>query len=190
MSKKEKIIYILVVPTGLFIIALYNLAIPSTIKAYKIPVGSMEPALFIGDYIIADKTYAYDDVSRGDIVIFEYPPDKSKDFIKRVVGLPGETIQIIDKAVYINNQKLEEKYAIHKDPKVVPAASFPRDNYGPVQIPDGCLFVMGDNRDNSHDSRFWGFVEEENIKSRALYIYWSWSGENELRWERIGKRIK
>ena len=136
---------------------------------------------------------------RGDIVVFEYPVDRTKDFIKRAIGLPGETVRIHDKKVFINDRPLDEPYATFTDPKILPAVVGPRDNMGPVVVPPDSLFVMGDNRDESYDSRFWKFVKMDEIKGEAFIIYWSWNRDGEftfspsdsyVRWDRIGKVLR
>ena len=106
-------------------------------------------------------------------MVFQYPVDPSQDFIERVVGLPGEILEMRNKKVFVNNRLLEEPYVRHTDPHIIPAQVGPRDNFGPITVPDNSLFVMGDNRDESFDSRFWGFVDASALKGRALYIYWS-----------------
>ena len=132
---------------------------------------------------------------RGDIIVFRFPEDEEKDFIKRVVGTPGDTVQLRNKAVLVNGIALDDKSFTQRiDPGVIDGAINPRDNFGPVTVPDGSYFVMGDNRDQSLDSRFWGFVREEKIRGKAFRIYWSWSGQGQMtewvRWERFGKAIQ
>jgi len=133
-------------------------------------------------------------IERGDIIVFMFPEDETKDFIKRVIGLPGDTVEIRRKTVYIHGQPLNERYTQHVDPMVFPHQVQPRDNLGPITVPADSYFVMGDNRDQSLDSRFWGFVKREKIKGKAFLIYWSWNGRGDLahwvRWERIGKIIR
>jgi signal peptidase I len=127
---------------------------------------------------------------RGDVIVFKYPEDESKDFIKRVVGEPGDMIEIREKRVYINGDRLEEPYAVHSDPVTFPQELQPRDNYGPLKVPQDSFFVMGDNRDHSMDSRYWGVVKHNKIKGKAFLIYWSWDkGRYWVRWERIAKQI-
>ena len=131
---------------------------------------------------------------RGDIIVFMFPEDESKDFIKRLIGLPGDRVEVRNKTVYINDQPLIEPYTQHIDPNVLPHQSQPRDNLGPLTVPADSYFVMGDNRDQSLDSRFWGFVKREKIKGKAFLIYWSWDGRGDLthwvRWNRIAKIIR
>ena len=162
------------------------------IQTYKIPSAAMQPTILVGDYVITKKHMLMDaTVERGDIVIFPYPLDPAKDFIKRVVGLGGERLEIRDKQVYIDGRPLEEPYAIHSDNRIYPADENPRDNFGPILILPGYLFVMGDNRDESNDSRFWGFVPVESVSAKACSIYWSWDKEAfNARWNRIGAGIK
>lgn len=179
------------------------------VQAFKIPSGSMKPTLLIGDHILVNKfiygikvpftDYELIHISnpkRGDIVVFEYPVDPSKDFIKRVIGLPGDTIRIDNKVVYVNDQALIEPYAVQSDDKILPAGVSPRDNVGPLVVPPRSLFVMGDNRDESYDSRFWKFVSMDALKGKAFIIYWSWNkegrfvlnpNESYVRWNRLGR---
>ncbi|MGM0452113.1 MAG: signal peptidase I [Thermodesulfobacteriota bacterium] len=170
------------------------------VQAFKIPSGSMQPTLKIGDHILVNK-FVYgvklpfsdvtlipvSDPDRNDIIVFEYPVEPDKDFIKRVIGVPGDTVEIRDKKVYVNGKPLNHNHGMHTDKQTLPAAINHRDNFGPVTVPEGAYFVLGDNRDNSYDSRFWGFVEEEIIKGKAFIIYWSWNSEEfGARWDRIG----
>lgn len=161
------------------------------VQAFKIPTGSMENNLLIGDHLLVNKfvlgpsasgaeraLLPMGTISRGDVIVFKFPEEPERDFIKRVIGLPGETLELKQKTVYINGQPLEEPY-VHF---LTPAASElseqtrfdVREQYGPVTVPDGHYFVMGDNRDNSQDSRYWGFLRREYIKGKALVIYWSY----------------
>ena len=170
------------------------------IQAYKIPSGSMKPTLLIGDHILVSKfnygiklpfirstLIPVGSPKRGDIVVFIYPEDRSKDFIKRLVGLPGDTVEVRDKQILLNGQPWKETHGVHSDSLVIPGAVQPRDNFGPVKVPEGSLFVMGDNRDESYDSRFWGFVDMKDVLGKALIIYWSWNQEDySVRWGRIG----
>jgi signal peptidase I len=143
---------------------------PSPVKAYRIPSGAMKPTLHIEDHIIAILASHTDYTpERGDIAIFSYPLDPSKDSIKRIIGLAGEEIELRDKKVLINGQELQDPWAVHTDPRTVDK----RDCYGPVVVPLRKYFALGDNRDNSHDSRFWGFIDDSQIKGKALYIYWA-----------------
>lgn len=170
------------------------------VQAFKIPSESMLNTLQVGDHLLASKfaygikapftdTYIYkgSDPQRGDIIIFKYPNDPSVDYIKRIVGVPGDVIEVREKQLYRNGQPVKEAYIRHTDPR----GSEPlRDNYAPVTVPEGKYFVMGDNRDNSLDSRFWGFVDRDAIRAKAWRIYWSWGGLGDIRWSRIGQEIK
>lgn len=173
------------------------------IQAFKIPSGSMKNTLLIGDHILVNKfiygiPIPFSDIKlfsrapqRGDIIVFKYPKDESRDFIKRVVATPGDKVEIKNQRVYINDHLLEEPYAVHKKPPLPPPYSYPRDSYGPVEIPDNKLFMMGDNRENSQDSRFWGLLDINKVKGKAFIIYWSWDKENyTVRWGRISDLLK
>jgi len=174
------------------------------VQAFKIPSGSMEDTLLIGDHILVNK-FLYGTVipftdkkvlplsepKRGDIIVFKYPGDESKDFIKRVIGTPGDVLQVINKKVFINGKPLDETYTVYKDDEVLPKALQARDNFGPVKVPPGKYFMMGDNRDKSHDSRFWGFVNENKIIGKAMIIYWSWDTDSSwVRWRRMGNIVQ
>lgn len=175
------------------------------VQAFKIPSGSMLETLQIGDQILVNK-FIYGvkipftngktlipvkDPVRGDIVVFKYPEDPSKDFIKRVVAVGGDTLEIRDKHLYVNDKLVvKESYAIHKDERIIPANFSTRDYLRKITIPDKKLFVMGDNRDNSHDSRFWGFVDLTEVRGEAFMIYWSWNKEAfGIRWRRLGNLL-
>ena len=174
------------------------------IQAFKIPSGSMIPALLVGDHILVNrfiygfripltriKFLEFRKPERGDVVVFKYPEDPKKDFIKRVIALEDETVEIRDKKIYINNQPMKEEHGVYRDGVTLPQAISPRDNYGPARVPPNSIFVMGDNRDSSHDSRFWGFVDLKALEGKALIIYWSWNGERHWpRFERIGDVIR
>lgn len=186
-------IYLAVLIIGSFVIQpiTSNAIKKYIVQAYKIPAGSLKPTLLVGDQILT-KTglYVSTGVQKGDIVIFPYPEDPSKDFIKRIVAVGGETIEIKEKKVYINDELIHEPYIINSDKRVIPGNFTPRDNMPSIKIPDDSLFVMGDNRDNSYDSRFWGFVKKSSVTGKASIIYWSWDKKNlKVRWGRIGKTI-
>ncbi len=170
------------------------------IQAFKIPSGSMKETLLIGDHILVNK-FIYGikipftqktiipikTPKSGDIVVFEFPEDPEKDFIKRVIGVAGDVVEVHDKKVYVNHKLLNHDHGIYTDPYSFPASVQPRDNFGPVRVPPNSFFVMGDNRDQSYDSRFWGFVSLKAVKGKALIIYWSWDKINfGVRWKRIG----
>lgn len=171
------------------------------VQAFKIPSGSMIHTLLIGDHILVNK-FIYgiknpftrstiidtSEPERGDIVVFIFPLDRKKDFIKRVIGKAGDTVQIINKKVFVNGKAIKEAEGVqHTDPKIIPANLQPRDNFGPITVPEDHIFVMGDNRDQSFDSRFWGFVPLKDVKGKAFLIYWSWDSDRFLpRLDRIG----
>ncbi|GBD04012.1 Signal peptidase I T [bacterium HR19] len=169
------------------------------VQAYKIPSGSMIPTLLVGDYILVNRLeygiripykgyiVRWGEIKRGDIVVFVYPEDPSKDFIKRVIALPGEEIEIRKKKIYINGKEIEDPWGFFSDNYFGP----PRDDFGPFKVPEGHVFVMGDNRDESNDSRFWGPVPIENIKGKAFLIYFSWdSSAKTIRKERLFSLIR
>ena len=174
------------------------------VQAFKIPSGSMKNTLQIGDHILVNKfvygvklpyfgttIIPYKKPQRGDIVVFKFQQEPKKDFIKRTIGIPGDVIEILNKEVYVNKKRFEQDYAIYTDPHIIPKVMQHRDNFGPVTVPEDSLFVMGDNRDHSYDSRFWGFVDLKNVKGKAFIIYWSWDNDNfGVRWNRIGKILK
>jgi signal peptidase I len=131
------------------------------------------------------------DPNRGDIVVFKYPKDPSKDYIKRVIGIAGDIVEVRNKKLFVNGKPARYEQAIHLDKTTYPAAHAPRDFFGPVKVPEDSLFVMGDNRDHSADSRFWGFVNLKAVKGKAFIIYWSWDKTKfGVRWDRLGNLIK
>lgn len=160
------------------------------VQAFKIPSGSMEDTLAIGDHLLVSK-FIYGtkipftdsqiikvrDPRQGDVIVFEYPEDPSKDFIKRVVGTPGDVVEGRDKKVYVNGRLYRNPHEVHKEREIIPKEMNPRDSFGPVTVPANSYFVMGDNRDRSYDSRFWGFVTRDKIKGLAFIKYWSWDRE-------------
>jgi signal peptidase I len=169
------------------------------VQAFKIPSGSMLDTLLIGDHLLVNK-FLYgtripftdkvilpiEEPADGDVIVFEFPEDTSKDFIKRIIGAPGDVLEMKDKVVYRNGQKLDEPYVKHTDPNIQAR----RDNFGPITVPPGKYFAMGDNRDESYDSRFWGFVDKDKIHGKAWVIYWSWDGPADIRWSRIGNLVR
>lgn len=173
------------------------------VQAFKIPSGSMKNTLLIGDYILVNKfiygvKIPFTDVTvipvkkpqRGDIVVFRFPKDPSKDFIKRVVGIGGDTVEVRNKQVYVNGEPQQDDFTIHTDPQIQTGFHKIRDNFGPVEVPEGKLFVMGDNRDESNDSRYWGFVDLGAVRGKAFIIYWSWDKVDfGVRWNRLGDVI-
>ncbi len=182
-------------------------------QAFKIPTGSMEPNLLVGDHLIVNKTIfapaatgldrlllPMRSIRRGDVVVFKYPKEPDRDFVKRVIGLPGDRLELHRKVVYINGQPLQEPYIHWLEP---PSSGGPprtddlREEYGPVTVPPGQYFMMGDNRDNSEDSRYWGFMPATYVKGEALFIYYSfddtgsfWSVLTSTRWNRLLKRVR
>ena len=174
------------------------------VQAFKIPSGSMKETLQIGDHILVnkflygvklpfvDKTIIpFKDPKRGDIVVFKFPKEPDKDYIKRVVGVAGDVISIRNKKVYVNGQLQKNSHIMHTDPHIYPAIVQPRDNMKPRTVPPDSIFVMGDNRDNSYDSRFWGFVNLKAVRGKAFIIYWSWNSEDfGVRWNRLGNLLK
>jgi signal peptidase I len=143
---------------------------PLGLSPYRIVTATMMPALHQGDLLMADlKAYRAQAPKRGDLVVFEYPRDLTKRFIMRVIALEGDSVEIKNKQVFIDGEPLEESYRIHEDSAVDES----RDSFGPLKIPASHCFVLGDNRDNSNDSRFWGALPLANVKGQALYIYWA-----------------
>ncbi len=192
------------------------------VQAFKIPSGSMIPTLLIGDHILVSKlaygiqlpedcefqmafppvtcfssniVMNFDPPQRGDVIVFRYPEDENKDFIKRLIGTPGDVIEIHNKTVHINGEPfIDKEFTQRVDPGIIDGRINSRDNFGPITVPADSYFVMGDNRDQSLDSRFWGFVKMDKIKGRAFLVYWSWNGQGSwtdwVRWNRIGKSIE
>jgi len=184
------------------------------VQAFKIPTGSMENNLLIGDHLLVNKMVfaptltglertllPIDPVKRGDILVFKFPEDPTRAFIKRVIGLPGDTVELKGKIVHINGKPLDEPYVRFLFPDDLPsgvglAGTDPRRKYGPVTVPADMFFMMGDNRDNSEDSRFWGFMPRSYIKGKALFVYFSFGDANGLsgalsniRWNRMFHQI-
>jgi len=168
------------------------------VQAFKIPTGSMENNLLIGDHLLVNKfvlgpsesrleraLLPLGTIRRGDVIVFKYPEEPDRDFIKRVIGLPGETLELREKKVYINGKPLDEPYVHFLEPPSTASelheqTSFDvRERYGPVTVPPDHYFMMGDNRDNSQDSRYWGFLPRDYIKGKALFIYWSYEADRE-----------
>lgn len=162
------------------------------VKAYKIPSGAMLPTILIGDHILVDRfIYKSSSPAKGEVIVFEFPKDPKTDYIKRLIAVSGDTLEIKNKKLFINGVEQNESYVKYVDSKSHKIVTSPRDNFGPITVPHGSVFVMGDNRDNSYDSRFWGFVKLEQIKGKAISLYWSWDKEEKkVRWNRIGEPIK
>ena len=167
------------------------------IQAFKIPSGSMKPTLLVGDHILVNKfiygiklpftdkiLISIDEPEKGDVVVFKFPLDTRKDYIKRVIGLPGDRVELVDKQLLINGRPIEDPHASY-------SLSGNMRKYGPVTVPDDHLFVMGDNRDESSDSRVWGFVPRPYLKGKAFLIYWSWDRKNYgVRWSRLANIVR
>lgn len=178
------------------------------IQAFKIPSSSMEPTLLIGDHLLVNRmSYVakvpFTDIvlfhmgnpERGDVVVFRYPLERDKDFIKRVVATEGETVEIRDKAIFINGKRIQDPWGRYLDKNILSGFLSPKDNMAPVRVPKNSIFVMGDNRDRSADSRFWGFVHRDDLVGRALILYFSWDRNARtpieyIRWGRFGKLIR
>jgi signal peptidase I, bacterial type len=173
------------------------------IKMYKIPSRSMVPTLLVGDQLVVNKfiygikipyfrntIIPFTNPQRGDIIVFIYPKDRSKDYIKRVIGVSSDKIEIKNKIIFINGKQYSDAYGIYSDTVTYSGSMQPRDNFGPVTVPASSLFVMGDNRDESMDSRFWGFVDLKDVQGKAFIIYWSWNPEERnIRWGRLGNLL-
>ncbi len=174
------------------------------IQAFRIPSESMRDTLLVGDFLFVNKFEYGPKIPfthirlpglrpprRGDVIVFQFPQDPTKDFIKRCIATGGQTLEIHDKAVSVDGVALKEPYARHTDPANRPAGYDYRDNFGPVTVNPGELFMMGDNRENSNDSRYWGTLKMDLVKGRAMFLYWSWDGDrNWPRWNRIFQPIR
>ncbi len=210
MSKEKQKSLVREYVEAIFIALLLALFIRTfVVQAFKIPSGSMIPTLLIGDHILVNKfiygiknpingstVISFKKPARNDVIVFKYPKNPKQDYIKRVIGLEGDRIEIKNKKVFVNNEPFEDKFGVHLDKST--HYNSPRDNYGPVIVPKNSLFMMGDNRDNSADSRYWGFVDLSAVKGKAFMLYWSWNSENfswtlnslfPVRWRRIGDLI-
>ena len=184
--------------TLLITMIILNFARVFAFQTFKIPTGSMIDNLLIGDHLVVNKfvygnagsgpladLFPFREIRRGDIVVFRFPLSPDMDYVKRVVGLPGEVVSIRDKQVFVNGEPIEEPYKIHQDPMIYP--SVPgideqyrrRDHMPAYTVPPGQYFVMGDNRDLSYDSRYWGSVPREYIKGRPFLVYWSFRSDEE-----------
>lgn len=162
------------------------------VQAFKIPSGSMEPTLLIGDHILVNKFLftLFRPPERSEVIVFEYPEDPSKDFIKRVIATGGDVLEEREKKLYLNGGPASDPWAYHGDPRVIPPQFSPRDTFGSTLVPPDSFFMMGDNRDNSHDSRWWKFVRGGEIRGRAFLIYFSWDDAGALRWRRFLRLIR
>lgn len=194
---------------ALIIAVLIALSVKSLAFAtYTIPSSSMEPTLLVGDYLIANRLsyvmkvpltdivfLTLGEPERGNIIIFRYPKDRRKDFVKRVIAKAGDVVEIRNKVLFVNSKRVDYPVARFTDRRVMPGFVAPRDNFGPVTIPTDSYFVMGDNRDNSLDSRFWGFVKKEHLVGKAEIIYFSRDSNasgplSYVRWERLGSLVR
>ena len=178
------------------------------IQAFKIPSSSMEPTLLVGDHLLVSKfiygievpftgtkLFQWKNPKRGDIVVFIYPKDRSKDFIKRVIGTEGEKVEVVRNKVYINDELLDDRWGHYQGESSWARYLQPMERFGPVIVPKDSLFVLGDNRDNSQDSRFWGFVNINAVRGKAFVIYFSWDRQaqdllGKIRWTRFAKLIR
>ena len=201
------------------------------VEAFKIPSGSMEKTLLVGDFLLVNKMVYGAEVpftgkhlpairqpQRGDVIVFQWPKDPSKNFVKRLVGIPGDTLKMSDGELYLNGVHQTERYVIHSEPDMDPTSdefnwqtsylvrsagavsSAPpsRNNWGPIVVPQDEYFVLGDNRDNSLDSRYWQFVPDSLIRGRPMFVYYSYDPDSldrmswltRIRWTRIGERVR
>ena len=214
-SLRKKSIFREYVEAALIAILLALIIRTFVVQAFKIPSGSMEPTLLIGDHILVNKfiygikvpftdhyIFQLSKPKRGDVVVFKWPKNEEKDFIKRVIGISGDKIEIKNDVLYVNDEKIMTQYiGIHKDKYINSLNKYleffgeskhyiadeysKHERFGPVIVPENSIFVMGDNRDNSHDSRYWGFVSLPKIKGKAMIIYWSWPN-----WKRFAHLIR
>jgi len=204
MSTRKRSVLREYVEAALWALALTLFLRAFVIQAFRIPSESMRDTLLVGDFLFVNKfeygpKIPFTNIrfpglrapKRGDVIVFQFPQDPSKDFIKRAIGTGGQTIEVENKVVKVDGKALTEPYAIHTDPDVRPAGFDSRDNYGPFTVPKDELFMMGDNRDNSNDSRYWGTLDMNLVKGRAMFLYWSWDGDrNWPRWNRIFRPIQ
>ncbi|HEX8619855.1 MAG TPA: signal peptidase I [Thermoanaerobaculia bacterium] len=193
----------------LIAIIFVNFARIFVFQAFKIPTPSMEDNLKVGDHLIVNKfiygpqgdgalarLFPLRDVKRGDIIVFRWPENPEIDYVKRVIGLPGDVVTIRDKKVSINGRQLDEPYVLFDDPQIYPLERFlpepyrSRDQYGPITVPEGQYFAMGDNRDRSSDSRYWGGVPRSHIKGRAFMVYWSYEGDPATAGASVSTRVR
>ena len=183
-----------------FYIMLKLVSIIESMRFYRIPAGSLIPTIIADDWIVTLKVWSTGNLKRRDMVVFPYPPELSINYIKRIIGLPGEKLEIANDQVFINGELIDEPYA-YFEPKERSSRqaqglteAVPVSRFGPIVIPEGKLFVMGDNRYNSADSRYWGFVKLETVTSKAWFIYWSQNPDNDtfegINVDRIFKKIE
>jgi signal peptidase I len=203
-EKKPKTLLREYLDTAIYAVVLTLLLRVFVVQAFRIPSESMVPTLQVGDFLFVNKfeygakipfTHlrlpGFTKPHPGDVIVFQYPQDPSRDYIKRCVATGGETVEVKDKNLYVEGRPMEEPYTQHSDAVVRPASLDPRDNFGPYTVPPGNLFMMGDNRDNSNDSRYWGPVDFDLVRGKAMFIYWSWDGDrNWPRFQRLFKAIR
>jgi signal peptidase I len=183
----RNIVYVGFVVASVCVSVVVGTAKQLVIGAYRLPSRSMAPTLLVGDRVLVTRLAEADRTPRrGDLIVYVYPKDRSKDSIKRVVGMPGDFIEIVDKTVLVNGEPYTVPGEVHDDPITFPADKNPRDNLAPLRVPLDNYFVLGDNRDHSLDSRFLGPVPRSDLRGRVRAIYWSWGGDG-VRWERIGR---
>ncbi|MDQ6885943.1 MAG: signal peptidase I [Gemmatimonadota bacterium] len=216
-----------------FVIAVFLFLVIRTflVEAFKIPTGSMERTLMVGDFLLVNKAVygaevpftgkhlpALQSPKHGDVIVFEWPEDRTKNFVKRLIGLPRDTVEMREGQVYLNSVRLSEPYVTHTEPNADPSGEEfrwqrdalvrraeastgyhpSRNNWGPLLVPERSYFVLGDNRDNSYDSRYWGFVADSLVKGRPLIVYYSYDRDalhrmpwiTNIRWGRVGERIR
>ena len=204
MSQKPRSIVREYVEAALWALALTMFLRAFVIQAFRIPSESMRDTLLVGDFLFVNKFEYGPKIpfthvrlpglrapKTGDVIVFQFPQDPSKDFIKRCIATGGQTLEIREKQLSLDGKVLKEPYVIHTDPSVRPAGYENRDNFGPLTVEPGKLFMMGDNRDNSNDSRYWGTLEMDLVKGRAMFLYWSWDPDkNWPRWNRIFQPIR
>jgi signal peptidase I len=186
----------------LFAVLVALLVRSSVVEAFWVPSGSMLPTIQIGDHLFVNKlaygmhlpfvgqeVTQWRPLHRSDIVVFTSPVDHSTDLIKRVIAVGGDTVEVRNKRLFINGEEVPDPHAHFSDPQL--RSNVPRDNFGPVTVPPGKFFVMGDNRDQSYDSRYWGFADERDVKGQATFIYWSWNSQTHWpRWDRFGHYLR
>jgi signal peptidase I len=203
-EKKPKTLMREYLDTAIYAVVLTLLLRVFVVQAFRIPSESMVPTLLVGDFLFVNK-FEYGakiplthlrlpGITKphpGDVIVFQYPQDPSRDYIKRCVATGGQTVEVKDKNLYVEGRPMEEPYTQHSDAVVRPASLDPRDNFGPYTVPPGNLFMMGDNRDNSNDSRYWGPVDFDLVRGKAMFIYWSWDGDRSWpRFQRLFKAIR
>jgi len=173
------------------------------VQAFKIPSGSMKPTMLVGDHILVNKflygvklpwvnttVVPISSPKRQDVIVFIFPEDRSKDFIKRVVAVAGDKVEVKNKRLYLNGKPADDPHAVFIEGRGPGGETYPRDNLPARVVPEGHVFVMGDNRDQSYDSRYWGFVPLEDVRGKAFIIYWSWDSDNfGVRWSRLGDLV-